>query len=230
MEIFHSLKARAKDFKKSLWVNGLVETIKLTYSTFADRNFDKLNNMNTSESKLIEAQLQINGQLHSDTYYLPTRGRPFIEFLLNARFAKEFTFVDLGCGRGRALWLAKNYGFKKVIGVEIDSELAADSKKNLVSQGLIEGKDFEIYHLNAADFLPLQSQNIFFFYGPYMSDTDIKKAVQNLVNKKKDTGLDQFFIYHCNVLTETPLDKEEALVKIADKRFSGNRFFTYRVR
>ncbi len=36
---------------------------------------------------------------------------------------RAFTFVDLGCGKGRALLVASNLGFEQVIGVEFAREL-----------------------------------------------------------------------------------------------------------
>ncbi len=41
------------------------------------------------------------------------------------------TFLDLGAGRGRALLLAADAGFRRVIGVELDPDLAADARRNL---------------------------------------------------------------------------------------------------
>jgi SAM-dependent methyltransferase len=41
------------------------------------------------------------------------------------------TFVDLGAGRGRALILAAEAGFRRVIGVEIDPHLVASAEANL---------------------------------------------------------------------------------------------------
>src|SRR5579872_1324030 len=35
----------------------------------------------------------------------------------------EFRFVDIGCGKGRALILARDLGFKSIIGVEISQSL-----------------------------------------------------------------------------------------------------------
>ena len=43
----------------------------------------------------------------------------------------EYTFIDLGCGKGRAVMLASQMGFRQVIGVELNPELAAIAEKNL---------------------------------------------------------------------------------------------------
>jgi predicted RNA methylase len=42
----------------------------------------------------------------------------------------DFTFIDLGCGKGRALLLAKEFGFSQIVGIEFAPELAAVAQKN----------------------------------------------------------------------------------------------------
>lgn len=43
----------------------------------------------------------------------------------------DCTFVDLGCGKGRAVLMAATLGFRKVIGVELNPALAATATENL---------------------------------------------------------------------------------------------------
>ena len=43
---------------------------------------------------------------------------------------EEFTFVDLGCGKGRALLVASELPFREVVGVELDPELCAVAAAN----------------------------------------------------------------------------------------------------
>jgi len=42
----------------------------------------------------------------------------------------EYCFVDLGCGKGRALLLASEMGFREVVGVELNPVLAATARAN----------------------------------------------------------------------------------------------------
>jgi len=43
---------------------------------------------------------------------------------------EEYTFVDLGCGKGRAVLLASEFGFREAIGVELNAELAETARAN----------------------------------------------------------------------------------------------------
>lgn len=45
----------------------------------------------------------------------------------------EFTFIDLGAGMGRALLLASEFPFRKVIGVELNPKLARIARRNVAS-------------------------------------------------------------------------------------------------
>ena len=43
----------------------------------------------------------------------------------------RFTFVDVGCGKGRAMLLALRFPFRQVLGVELSPELAVVAQDNL---------------------------------------------------------------------------------------------------
>ena len=45
----------------------------------------------------------------------------------------QFTFVDIGCGKGRALLLALRYRWRALLGIELSPELAEIAKRNLQS-------------------------------------------------------------------------------------------------
>jgi len=44
-----------------------------------------------------------------------------------------FTFVDLGCGKGRMLIAASEYPFRAILGIEADPDLFAVAERNMVS-------------------------------------------------------------------------------------------------
>ena len=43
---------------------------------------------------------------------------------------ENFTFVDLGCGKGRPLLVASEFPFRDLVGVELSSALAAEARRN----------------------------------------------------------------------------------------------------
>src|SRR3979490_2055254 len=43
---------------------------------------------------------------------------------------ESFTFVDLGCGKGRPLIVASEFGFRDIVGVELSESLARVARRN----------------------------------------------------------------------------------------------------
>jgi SAM-dependent methyltransferase len=76
----------------------------------------------------------------------------------------QFTFVDLGCGKGRALLLAAQYGFSKVLGVELSPELAAVARANTGTHANVE--------VRAQDAVTVEYPRgplVIFFYHPFLA-------------------------------------------------------------
>src|SRR6059058_302579 len=46
---------------------------------------------------------------------------------------EEYSFVDLGCGKGRAVMMASEFRFREVVGVELHSGLAGIAQSNLAA-------------------------------------------------------------------------------------------------
>ncbi len=63
---------------------------------------------------------------------------------------ESYTFVDLGCGKGRAVLLAAQMHFREVVGVEIHPELAEIARRNLRSW-LTAGKVVSPTHMLCRD-------------------------------------------------------------------------------
>ena len=67
---------------------------------------------------------------------------------------QNYSFIDLGCGKGRAILMASEFGFRQTIGVELHSSLAKTAEANLalwIAAGHITGP-LRIICLDAADF------------------------------------------------------------------------------
>jgi SAM-dependent methyltransferase len=73
------------------------------------------------------------------------------------------TFVDMGCGKGRALILAHEAGFSKLIGVEFSGSLCRIARANL-SHLKIEAS---VYHQDATRFELPKEPAVLFLYNPF---------------------------------------------------------------
>lgn len=82
---------------------------------------------------------------------------------------KEFTFVDLGSGKGRALLLASEYGFRCVIGVELSESLHEAAVANVEHYLAKTGRPnvFDVRLADAADFRLPDGPVVLFFFNPF---------------------------------------------------------------
>ncbi len=73
------------------------------------------------------------------------------------------TFLDIGSGKGCALYYAKKFPFKKIDGIEISSYLANVSRENVK---LLKDKRMSIYNEDARKFSKYENYNYFYMYNP----------------------------------------------------------------
>ena len=89
---------------------------------------------------------------------------------------KTFTFVDLGCGKGRAVMIASRLGFAKLIGVEFVNELADIARNNLAKRKI---ENAVVLHADAADFHFPDCNTVLYLYNPF-SEEVLRKVLSNL--------------------------------------------------
>jgi SAM-dependent methyltransferase len=79
---------------------------------------------------------------------------------------EEFVFVDIGAGMGRAMFMAADLPFKRIVGVEYSTALVAALQENIRVAGNAGGR-FEAVHQDALMYeLPTESL-IIFLYNPF---------------------------------------------------------------
>ena len=94
----------------------------------------------------------------------------------------DFTFVDYGAGRGRALLLASLYPLRKIIGVEFAKELQDDAMMNIAQfpRSLMKCRDVECHLMDAVNIDIPAGKSIFFIndsFGPEVLETVLARMV-----------------------------------------------------
>jgi SAM-dependent methyltransferase len=81
----------------------------------------------------------------------------------------EFTFIDVGSGKGRAVLIASRHPFKKVIGVELTHELNAVAERNLALFPASERRclDVELRCIDAMEFEFPDTPVVLYLYHPF---------------------------------------------------------------
>ena len=108
-------------------------TLLLAYHPDRDRSFDQQYGTDTAgtvppeQLGIADAAVRKHAIL-----YLPSPPRVTRWMLDNIGIAHSgFSFVDLGCGKGRVVLVASEYPFQRVIGVEISPELTEIARENI---------------------------------------------------------------------------------------------------
>lgn len=116
--------------------------------------------------------------LNQDMYgYLPAfygRIEKMIDFL---RLTKNDIFIDLGCGKGRVVFKVALQNLKKVIGVEMDSNLIDIARRNLNNLKK-SNTAIELIHTDAAAY-KITEENIFFLFNPFGHKT-LQQVILNI--------------------------------------------------
>jgi precorrin-6B methylase 2 len=109
---------------------------------------------------------------------LPYAAVPYRRFRKLLRMAEldrsQDVFVDFGAGKGRILLAAATSGFRRVIGVEVSSELASIAKRNVRARA-----DIEIVEADASVFPIPTDAGVFFFYNPFFG-TVLDRVLENI--------------------------------------------------
>jgi SAM-dependent methyltransferase len=93
----------------------------------------------------------------------------------------SFTFVDLGCGKGRPLLVASEFAFRDIVGVELSASLVAIAKHNaeLIAQRFPQRTPIRIVRADATRFQFPAGNLVIFMYNPFGDSAiaDVAEAV-----------------------------------------------------
>lgn len=168
-------------FLRGVHEQGMLPTLKLTWDILRwrlyyrshlrhDRAFDQEFGVDTFGVTLlsgltIESDNKLLGLEYEGT---PVRSFPGMLADLPEDLG-DFVFVDFGSGKGRALLLASDYNFKKIIGVEFARELHAVAERNIAAYKNPRQRCFDIQAacMDAARFEIPDEECVFYFYYPF---------------------------------------------------------------
>ena len=131
----------------------------------------------TGEDDLIKLE-ELGIDISHATMYMPVNFELLEEAFKHAGNGHLNHFLDLGCGKGRALCIAAHQGFKKVTGIDISKDLCELAKENLIlCKQKIPGFEFNIINNDAFYFEIPGDVDCIFFFNPF--DEIIMSAVVN---------------------------------------------------
>jgi SAM-dependent methyltransferase len=128
---------------------------------------------------------------------------------------RAHAFVDFGCGKGRALLLAAETGFKHVVGVEFATDLCETARRNVAAFRARRPHSPPIHVKlgDAVDFRIPQDDAVFFFYNPFGKDS-MRKVAANITSSLRAGPRSLVVAYrnplHWEVFDALPMFREVA--------------------
>ncbi len=188
---------RLRRIVRSLHERGIVGSADRVLSILQERLFDWRYGTDTVTHVDVDS-LTVDSPHAAEGYgYQPTRLRPFRKLMSELKFPPGSALVDVGCGKGRVLLLASDYGFRRITGVEFAKELCAIARENVARYRRKTGMqtDICIVEGDAVDYEVRDDDNVFFMFNPF-SAALVEKIVQNIVRSLASKDRKVFIIYN----------------------------------
>jgi SAM-dependent methyltransferase len=142
-----------------------------------DQEFDRKNDITTA-GLVYQADLRVDNKNQDHAvYYQGSDPLFFNDALLSLKIDfKHYTFIDFGSGKGKALFLASAYPFKKIIGIEFSEALNAIALENIRRSGKC---GVEAYCMDAVDFKIPGEPLVCYFFDPFDAYI-MEKVIDNI--------------------------------------------------
>jgi SAM-dependent methyltransferase len=94
---------------------------------------------------------------------------------------RDFTFIDLGSGKGRVLLMAADYPFKRIVGVEFIPELHRAAQENIArfASDRQQCRQIETLCMDARDFQFPPESLVVYLFNPF-SESTFAQVLENL--------------------------------------------------
>jgi len=205
------------EFLAALWEFLRDSTPSRLRSRFGDVDYDWDYRVNTT-SGAVAWHDRLLGVFHSP--YQPTERDLFHEMMealaqhTKINF-KDFTFVDLGSGKGRTLLMASDYPFRRILGVELIPSLNEIAQQNLAQYHNESQKCFALESIctDATTFALPEGALVIFLFNPF-PESGLRRALANL-QKSLDAHPRPIYVVYHNPQLETVLNETGRLKRIA---------------
>jgi SAM-dependent methyltransferase len=213
----HGSLAATRDLLIAVWEFARDSTPSRSRSRFGDADYDWDFRVNTT-SGAVGWRDRLLGAFHS--LYQPTEPAAFREMIetfrqISGAYLEDFTFIDLGSGKGRTLLMASDYPFRRIIGVELLPSLHQIAQENIAHYKSDSQQCFALDSVCAdATTFPLpEGPLLIYLFNPF-PEAGIRRSLENLRSALQSAPRPAFVLYHNpqheNVLLESASFKKLA--------------------
>jgi SAM-dependent methyltransferase len=139
---------------------------------------------------------------------------------------QDFTFIDLGSGKGRVLLMAADYPFQRIVGVEFMPDLCRAAEKNIAaySSDRQQCRDIETVCMDARDFQLPAGPLVVYLFNPF-SESTFAHVLENLRHSIEYVPCPVYIAYRF-----TEFDKLLAQADWLEKVDGAEQWAVYRAR
>ena len=204
------LMAAAREIAADVWEFLKESTPQRKRSLYGDMEYDWEHESNTTSGGVTN-RTRLLAAL-SGAPYQPTEPTLFREMLesLEIEFA-EYTFIDLGSGKGRTLLMAAEFPFRRVVGVELFPELHQIAVENIARSEHRER--MEAVCMDARDYEFPAGPLLLYLFNP-LPAAALERVVENL-RKSLDAAPRAVRVIYHNPTCENVLAKASFLHKVS---------------
>jgi SAM-dependent methyltransferase len=125
---------------------------------------------------------------------------------------EKFTFVDLGCGKGRALLVAAEFQFPRLVGLDLVPDLCRIARTNVATNSDWASR-ITVLNQDATSFTYPDGPLLIYFFHPFLPKL-LRRVLANLERQLRRSPREAYVLYarnpHYEVLQRFPFLREVA--------------------
>jgi SAM-dependent methyltransferase len=221
---------------RRLWLSvksqGLLGTSHKLSMVMADHLFDLRYRVNTCgwarlHGLTIASENKGNGYSYEPAKVVLIRKllgivRPFVP--------SDSVLVDFGCGKGRVLLVASEFGFKGARGIEFASELCKVARQNVAAfrRQTSIGTELSVIEADASNYRISEDEYVFFMFNPF--DETVLSPVMDHIEASLQRYPRRVFIIYQNPKWKNVIETRESFFLMQKLDLWGNHFNIYQSR
>jgi hypothetical protein len=216
MVVREGRSAAARQLLAAMWEFVRDSTPERERQRYGDVDYDWDYRVNTT-SAAVGWRDRLLGVFHSA--YQPSEPVAFHEMLDALREKtgldfRDFTFIDLGSGKGRTLLMTSDYPFRRIVGVELLPALHRVAQGNVGKYHSEAQKCFDVKAVcgDAREFVFPAEPLVLYLFNP-LPEAGLRQVIANLEHGLRAHPRAVYVLYH-NPLLEHVLEQSAGLRKI----------------
>ncbi|MDH3198038.1 MAG: class I SAM-dependent methyltransferase [Candidatus Krumholzibacteria bacterium] len=197
-------------------------------SKVVDASFDARHGTETSRLVEVAEQRDVTSpNRERGIRYEPSRARPLRRLLRELPLPRAGAFVDVGCGKGRAMMVAAQAGFQRLVGVDYSGDLCRTAWRNLEGLARAQGGNFsfEVIECDAADFAFASDHDVIYLFNPF-DEVVMARVLDRLEDSLRAHPRSAWIIYLAPKWPET-IERRGIFTPFARRTYGGCEFAVY---